>query len=164
MKIINIVVLTLTLGLAVIAYWKGGYRNLSAGISEGTQMFLPILPVLLCSFFMAGYLRVLLPEAVVLSWLGTEAGWRGIAVSYLAGTVTFGGPFVSFPIAATFFQVGASAQIVTVYITSWALWGGGIAFYELAILGPKFFAARLAVNFLFPLLAGAVVGILMKSG
>jgi uncharacterized protein len=76
----------------------------------------------------AGYVRVLVPEDVVREWLGEESGLKGVLVSYLAGTLTFGGPFISFPIAASLYHAGGSVRTVTTYITSWALWAAESSF------------------------------------
>jgi uncharacterized membrane protein YraQ (UPF0718 family) len=121
-----------------------------------------VLPTLIGAFLIAGYIRVLVPEGVVQKWIGEESGFKGILVGYLAGTLTFGGPFISFPIAASLYHAGGSVRTVTTYITSWALWGGGIIFYEFSILGPRLFTVRLAASILFPLLAGVIAAFLTK--
>jgi uncharacterized membrane protein YraQ (UPF0718 family) len=161
-RVANAVIVILTLVLALTAYLQGGNRHIT-GITEGAKMILPILPMFLCAFLIAGYLRVLLPESVVQGWLGKESGFRGLVVGYMAGILTFGGPFVSIPIAASLYQVGASVQTVTVYVTSWALWGGGIIFYEVSILGPRLFAIRILVSLFFPLIAGLLAGLLDRT-
>ena len=161
MKVINIFIISVTLALAVTAYLQGGNRHI-AGLTEGIKMLLSVLPALLCAFLISGYIQVLLPETVIQEWLSGKAGFKGIAVGYLAGVLTFGGPFVSFPLAASLYSAGANVATVTAYITSWALWGGGIAFYELAILGPRLFTIRIVSSLIFPLIAALAAGYLAK--
>jgi len=161
MRTLNLIVYAIALVLAVAAYLKGEQRHI-LGITEATKTFLLVLPALIGAFLIAGYIRVLVPEDVVREWVGEESGFKGVLVGYLAGTLTFGGPFVSFPIAASLYHAGGSVKIVTTYITSWALWGGGIIFYEFSILGPKLFTIRIAASILFPLLAGVIAAFLMK--
>jgi len=161
MRTLNLIVYAIALVLAVAAYLKGEQRHI-LGITEATKTFLLVLPALIGAFLIAGYIRVLVPEEVVREWVGEESGFKGVLVGYLAGTLTFGGPFVSFPIAASLYHAGGSVKIVTTYITSWALWGGGIIFYEFSILGPKLFTIRIAASILFPLLAGVIAAFLMK--
>ena len=158
---LNIVVYAIALVLAVAAYLKGGQRHI-LGITEAIKTLLPVLPTLIGAYLIAGYVRVLMPEDLVREWLGEESGLKGILVGYLAGTLTFGGPFISFPIAASLYHAGGSIQTVTTYITSWALWGGGIVFYEFSILGPRLFSIRMLVSILFPLLAGVLAAFLAK--
>ena len=161
MKTINVVVYAIALFLALVAYLKGGQRHI-AGISEAVNTLLLVLPTLIGAFLIAGYVRVLVPEDLVRDWLGEESGLKGILVGYIAGTLTFGGPFISFPIAATLYHAGGSIRTVTTYITSWALWGGGIIFYEFSILGPRLFTIRMIACLLFPLLAGVIAAFLAK--
>ncbi len=162
MKAINIFVMSLALALVATAYFQGGNR-LEAGFAAAAKMFVSILPALLCAFLIAGFMRVLLPETVIQNWLGKEAGFKGIFVGYIAGALTFGGPFISFPLAASLYSGGASVATVTAYITSWALWGGGIVFYELAILGPRLFTIRIVSSLIFPLVAALTAGYLSKA-
>jgi uncharacterized membrane protein YraQ (UPF0718 family) len=161
MRTLNVIVYAIALVLAVAAYLKGEQRHI-LGITEASKTFLLVLPTLIGAFLIAGYIRVLVPEGVVREWVGEESGFKGILVGYLAGTLTFGGPFISFPIAASLYHAGGSVITVTTYITSWALWGGGIIFYEFSILGPRLFTVRLVASILFPLLAGVIAAFLTK--
>jgi uncharacterized membrane protein YraQ (UPF0718 family) len=161
MRTLNIIVYAIALVLAVAAYLKGGQRHI-LGATEALKTLLPVLPTLIGAYLIAGYVRVLTPENVVREWLGAESGLKGVLVGYVAGTLTFGGPFISFPIAASLYHAGGSVGTVTTYITSWALWGGGIIFYEFSILGPKLFTIRMAASILFPLLAGIIATSLAK--
>jgi uncharacterized membrane protein YraQ (UPF0718 family) len=161
MRTLNVIVYAIALVLAVTAYLKGDRRHI-LGIMEASKTLLLVLPTLIGAFLIAGYIHVLVPEGVVREWVGEESGFKGILVGYLAGTVTFGGPFISFPIAASLYQAGGSVKTVTTYITSWALWGGGIIFYEFSILGPRLFSIRLIASILFPLLAGVIAAFLTK--
>ncbi len=162
MKAMNIMLVTIVLLLALGAYLQGDGRHIS-GMSKGIKTLFAIIPAFVCATLIAGYIQVLLPETVIQGWLGKESGLKGIAVGYLAGFAIFGGPFVSFPVAASLYQAGASVATVTTFITSWAIWGGGIAFYEVSILGPRLFAIRIIASFLFPLIAGLIAGYLAKS-
>src|SRR5262249_42294699 len=162
MTALNVVVYAVALALAVAAYLKGGERHI-AGVIEAIKTILLVLPTLIGAFLIAGYIRVLMPEEVVREWLGDESGLKGVLIGYLAGTLTFGGPFISFPIAASFYHAGGSVGTVTTYITSWALWGGGIIFYEFSILGPRLFTIRMVASIIFPLLAGVIAAFLAKN-
>jgi uncharacterized membrane protein YraQ (UPF0718 family) len=161
MKTLNVIVYAIVLILALAAYLKGGQRHI-LGITEALKTLLPVLPTLIGAYLIAGYVRVLTPEDVVRAWLGEESGLKGVLVGYLAGTLTFGGPFISFPIAASLYHAGGSVGTVTTYVTAWALWGGGIIFYEFSILGPRLFTIRMVASILFPLLAGVIAASLAK--
>jgi uncharacterized membrane protein YraQ (UPF0718 family) len=161
MTALNVVVYAVAMVLAVAAYLKGGERHI-LGVIEAIKTILLVLPTLIGAFLIAGYIRVLMPEDVVREWLGEDSGLKGVLIGYLAGTLTFGGPFISFPIAASLYHAGGSVSTVTTYITSWALWGGGIIFYEFSILGPRLFTIRMVASILFPLIVGVIAAFLAK--
>jgi uncharacterized protein len=161
MRTLNVIVYAVALILAVAAYFKGEQRHI-LGVTEASKTLLLVLPTLIGAFLIAGYVRVLVPEGLVREWLGEESGFKGVLIGYLAGTLTFGGPFISFPIAASIYHAGGSVQTVTTYITSWALWGGGIVFYEFSILGFRLFTIRMIACILFPLLAGIIATLLAR--
>src|SRR6266487_1614517 len=161
MTALNVVVYAVVLVLAVAAYLKGEQRHI-LGVTEAIKTLLLVLPTLIGAFLIAGYVRILVPESVIREWLGEESRFKGVLVGYLAGTLTFGGPFISFPIAASLYHAGGSVGTVTTYITSWALWGGGILFYEFAILGVRLFTIRIVASILFPLVAGVIAAFLAK--
>jgi len=160
-RTLNIAVYAVVLVLAVAAYLEGEQRHI-LGITEASKTLLLVLPTLIGAFLIAGYVRVLAPEYLVRQWLGEESGLKGVLIGYLAGTLTFGGPFISFPIAASLYHAGGSVGTVTTYITSWALWGGGILFYEFAILGARLFTIRIVASILFPLMAGVIATLIAK--
>src|SRR5262249_60943167 len=103
MTALNVVVYAVALVLAVAAYLKGGERHI-LGVIEAIKTIWLVLPNLIGAFLIAGYIWVLMPEDVVREWLGEERGGNGGLVSYLAGSHSFGGPFVRFPIAASRFH------------------------------------------------------------
>ena len=161
MKTLNIIVYGIVLVLAVAAYLKGEQRHI-LGITEASKTLLLVLPTLVGAFLIAGYVRVLMPEDVVRKWLGEESGLKGVVVGYLAGTLLFGAPSSVFPSQHRFTTRAGVFKTVTTYITSWALWGGGIIFYEFSILGFRLFTIRMVASILFPLLAGAIAAFLTK--
>src|SRR5262249_1980788 len=105
MTALNVVVYAFALVLAVAAYLKGEERHI-LGVIEAIKTILLVLPTLIGAFLIAGYMRVLMPEDVVGEWLGEGSGVKGVLIGYLAGTLTFGGPFISFPIAASLYHAG----------------------------------------------------------
>src|SRR5262249_60835505 len=112
MTALNVVVYAVVLVLAVTAYLKGGERHI-LGVIEAIKMILLVLPTLIGAFLIAGYIRVLMPEDVVREWLGEESGLKGVLIGYLAGTLSFGGPFISFLIATSLFHPGGGGGMCT---------------------------------------------------
>jgi uncharacterized membrane protein YraQ (UPF0718 family) len=146
---------TLVLACAGIAFRTGGIVRVGEALSSGTKLFLGVLPNLLLGFALAGFLHVLLPSEWIVKWMGHESGIRGLFAGTLAGTLTPGGPFTHFPILASFLTKGAGVGPVCAYIAAWALLGvNRFLVWELPILGSQIALARLFSSLWFPPLIG----------
>ena len=148
---------SIALMLIIIAYSKGGIKNVGAGFSESGNLILYVLPNLLIGFTLAGFLTLILPQELVAKWLGADAGFKGIAVGSLAGALTPGGPFTHFPILASLIGKGAAIGPVSAYISAWAMIGiHRIIIWEIPILGWRFVCVRVLSSIIFPLIIGAI--------
>lgn len=146
--------------LAVLAVAGGGLPLLWAGLLAGLNMFRGATVLLLAAFAISGLAQVLINPEKVSALLGRDAGWKGLALGMLAGTVIPGGPYVYYPISASLLAAGADASIIMVFIVSKGLWDISRTPMEIAIMGPRVTAARFAVTLIFPLLAGLLVRLL----
>ncbi len=141
--------------LLIIAYFQGKEVCFS-GLKIGGKMFINILPLLVFAFIIAGLVQVLLPKEIISNWLSDRAGFRGILIACLAGTMTPGGPYVSFPIAFSLYKSGAGIGSVVTYVAAWKMWTiSGIPF-ELAFLGPRLTIFLRVALFFFPPIAGII--------
>jgi uncharacterized membrane protein YraQ (UPF0718 family) len=146
---------TLVLVCAVIAWRGGGPARVGQALASGTELFLSVLPNLILGFALAGFLHVLLPQELISRWMGQGSGVSGLLIGTGAGMLTPGGPFTHFPILASFLSKGAGVGPVCAYIAAWALIGlNRLIVWELPILGPQIAGVR----FLASLAAPPVIG------
>lgn len=159
MNITNILLAAVALILLIIAYSQGKSVCLS-GLKISGKMFVNILPLLVSAFIIAGLVQVLLPKEIISNWLSDKAGFKGILIACLAGVVTPGGPYVSFPIAFSLYKSGAGIGCTVAYLAAWKMWTlAGIPF-ELAFLGPRITLFLRASLFIFPPIAGFIAQML----
>jgi uncharacterized protein len=142
--------------LAVLALVGGGLPLLRAGLLAGLKMFKDATVLLLAAFAISGLAQVLINPAKVSSLIGKDAGWKGLIIGMLAGTIIPGGPYVYYPISASLLAAGADASIIIVFLVSKGLWDLSRTPMEIAIMGPRVTAVRFAVTLAFPLLAGVL--------
>jgi uncharacterized membrane protein YraQ (UPF0718 family) len=145
----------LALALFLFGYFRGQGEHV-IGMKSAAMLTIEILPLLFFAFIVAGMVQVLLPNELVSKWVGVESGMRGIIVGTVAGGLTPGGPFVSFPIVAGLLHAGASLGTMIAFLTAWSLWAFGRLPLEVGILGWKFTIIRLACTFFFPPIAGLI--------
>ena len=113
MNIATLIMALATAALLFVAFFQGGGLPL-AGLKVGGEMFLGVLPLLVFAFAIAGLVQVLIPQGLVLRWLGEKSGFKGILIGCIAGGLTPGGPYVSFPIVASLYKAGAGIGTGTI--------------------------------------------------
>ena len=159
-----LVIGSLVLICAVIAWRAGGPSRIGQALSSGAGLFVGVLPNLLLGFALAGFLHVLLPAELISRWMGQGSGAQGLFVGTAAGMLTPGGPFTHFPILASFLSKGAAPGPVCAYIAAWALIGlNRFLVWELPILGPKIAGVRFLASVGFPPLIGWIGGLLFRA-
>lgn len=161
MLIATAVMAALAVLFLAIAYTRGQSLHI-LGLKAGGQMTLQVLPLLVCAFILAGTVQVLVPSEVIARWVGTESGLRGILVGTLAGAVTPGGPYVTFPVVAALYRAGAGIGTTVAFVTAWSLWAFARLPTEVALLGVRFALIRFACTFFFAPIAGLLAHYLFK--
>lgn len=148
------------LALAGLAWQRGGLDLALAGLVQGGRTLLSVVPLLIAAFLIAGLIQTLVTQEMVARWLGTRAGWRGIALACLGGALMPGGPYVYYPIAAALLKAGASLGVLVAFVTAKNLWSVTRLPLEFALLGPRLTVARLVVTLILPPLLGFVAEVL----
>jgi uncharacterized membrane protein YraQ (UPF0718 family) len=143
----------LALALLCAGYFRGHGEHVE-GLKVGARMVLPILPMLVFAFVLAGLVQVMIPKEAVARWVGAESGFRGIFLGAFAGSLMPGGPYVNLPIAVGLFKTGASLGCVIAFLTGWSLWAVNRLPLEVGILGWRLTLIRLASILVFPPIAG----------
>jgi uncharacterized membrane protein YraQ (UPF0718 family) len=110
---------------------------------------------LLLGFVLAGLIQVMLPEAVVLRWLGKQNLWYGVLAGWGLGLLIPGGPYVTFPIAANLLRQGAAPGPLIALISAKVLLSPIRVFsFEAPLLGWPMTASRLLPSLCLPPLLG----------
>lgn len=162
--IITIIILfIMTTSLYVIAFRRGDGSHIR-GLKTSKGMIMGYIPLLITAFIVAGLIQIAIPPEIIHSWIGEEAGWKGIVIGSIAGMFIMGGPYVAFPIIAAIFQAGASIGTAVALITGWAIMGVGLIPFEMAMVGLRFTAVRISITFIFPFLTGALAQYIFGGG
>lgn len=141
------------IALAVI-YWKSP-QAAEKGLTATGSLILEITPRMLAAFTLAGLFQAVVPQDVIVRWMGHGSGLRGILIGMTLGGVTPGGPMTHFPVIAALFKMGVGVGPLVAYLTAWSLFGlQRIIMWEIPFLGPQVVAIRVGISLFFPLLAG----------
>ena len=143
-----------TLVLAGIAWRTGGFNLVLAGLANGANTLLLVIPLLLAAFLIAGLVQTLVGTEMVERWLGASSGWRGIALACVGGALIPGGPYAYYPIAAALLQAGAGLGVLVAFVTAKNLWSLSRLPLEVALLGPNLTWMRFVITLIIPPLLG----------
>jgi uncharacterized protein len=112
---------------------------------------------LLLGFIFAGLADVLIPQPVLLRWLGSQRPAQAILVGWTAGLLIPGGPYLVFPILANLFQKGAAPGPLITLITAKTLVSPvRMLTYEAPLLGWPLTLARFIPGVVLPPFMGIV--------
>jgi uncharacterized protein len=141
------------IALAVIYFKSPEAAN--KGLNATGSLMLEITPRMIAAFTLAGLFQAVVPEEVILRWMGHGSGLRGILIGMSLGGITPGGPMTHFPVIASLFKMGVGIGPLVAYLSAWSLFGlQRVIMWEIPFLGAKVVAIRIAVSLLFPLFAG----------
>ena len=149
------VVMMVAAGVALAVVYFKSPEAANRGLSATGSLMLAITPRMIAAFTLAGLFQALVPQEVIVGWMGHGSGFKGILIGMSLGGITPGGPMTHFPVIASLFKMGVGIGPLVAYLSAWSLFGlQRVIMWEIPFLGPKVVAIRIAVSFLFPLVAG----------
>lgn len=152
MKLIVIFALT-----ALIISFFADRKKTFAGFKKGLKMFGGILPALFTVLILVSLFLVLVPESMLIKWLGKGAGFTGFLIAAVLGSIALIPGFIAFPLGAILVKSGVSYGVVSVFITTLMMVGILTLPLEAKYFGMKTAIVRNALSF-----AGAlIIGVLM---
>jgi len=129
-----------------------------AGMKRGAMMFFNLLPALLIVLFLVSVFVYLVPEKVIVEYLGAQSGPLGVITAALIGSVSLIPGFVAFPLAGILVSKGVSYTIAAVFITSLMMVGTLTLPLEIKYFGRKAAIMRNVLSFFGAIVIGLLIG------
>jgi uncharacterized membrane protein YraQ (UPF0718 family) len=157
------------IGLGYLALAALGYlvtagksrEKARAAARNAAQSFGNVAPTFLAVFGLVGLLNVFVPPSVVTRFLGEQGGIVSLLMGDVLGSLAAGPPVAAYPVAASLLKSGAWAPGVATFIVSWTLVGFISIPFEAGIFGIRFAVARNLISFLFAMIIGLLMGIVL---
>lgn len=163
MDTVTILMIVIALTFITVAYWRQD-GSLQAGLQVSGRTLLNLIPLLIAVFTIIGLAEVLIPRETIATWLGADAGVRGILVGTLVGAIIPPSVFAVFPMAATFYKAGASTGSVVAFIASWSLLCVFRLPLEIGVVGLRPTLIRVGATLLVPPLVGILTDFMLRLG
>lgn len=130
------------------------------GIKIGMKMFINLLPLILFVIILISVVLFLLPEDIIVKYMGKDAGFAGYAVAALVGSVALIQGFIAYPLAAFLVQNGVGYPVIAVFITTLMMVGILTLPVEIKYFGIKTAVLRNTLYFIGALLIGLLIGVI----
>ena len=156
-----IMAITFVILFGVVWYSKG-LGAAGEGLKQGGIMLKKTWLLIIIAFGVAGLIQILVPKELVSQYLGTSAGYKGILIAWLIGSILPGAPYVILPLSASLLALGAGIGPVVTMVLAGSLIGVTRIPYEIAFIGWQFTLIRVIGGFLLPPVAGSIVTVVNK--
>ncbi|OIO03056.1 permease [Candidatus Desantisbacteria bacterium CG_4_10_14_0_8_um_filter_48_22] len=120
-----------------------------------------ILPFLLIIIVIIGFLLTFVPPHVIASLIGRRAGFWGVLIASIIGSILLVPHFVAAPLAASLLHQGAGIPAIAAFVTTLVMVGIVTMPMEMEVMGRKFTIWRNLLSFGFALLIALIMGALL---
>ncbi|MEL6204334.1 MAG: permease [Pseudomonadota bacterium] len=133
----------------------GGWAAVVSALGAAGGLLWIVLPQLVAGLLIGGMIQELVDRDRVTRLLGAQSGMKGLGLAAVAGALTPGGPFTSFPIVYALWTAGADAGALVAYVAAWSTIGiHRLIVWELPFMGADLAVLRYAVSLPLPIIAG----------
>lgn len=161
----DVVFLLLATVTGTIVYVRFGLDEVLSSMGHAGVLLVQIMPQLAAGLLIGGLVTRLVSREKVAQWLGGSSGMKGLMLASVAGLLTPGGPFTSFPMVYALWIAGADAGSLIAFISAWSLIGfNRLIVWELPLLGVEFTMVRYIACLPLPIVAGLIARWLGRWG
>lgn len=125
------------------------------------KTFFKTLPIIIIIIIFIGFLLGFLPPDIIYKVVGEQAGFLGILVTAILGSVLFVPALISFPLAASLLNGGASIMSVAAFITTLTMVGVVTLPLEIKEMGKKITILRNVFSFVFAIVIALIIGVIL---
>ena len=122
------------------------------------SMALPTLSII----WMIGFILALLPPDIISRTIGREAGFKGVALAAVVGSIVLIQAFIAFPLAGSLLREGANVSAIAAFVTTLVMVGIVTLPFEAKCFSKKFACWRNFLSFLFALIIALIMGAVLR--
>ncbi|MFO8051694.1 MAG: permease [Thermoplasmatota archaeon] len=154
--VINIIAL-----LALVAVFVKDRKKTLQALKIGLMSFVKMLPIVLIIIIGIGLLLGFVPTSTIENIAGNDSGILSVIMISLLGAVMFIPALVSFPLAASLLEGGASVTAVAAFITTLTMIGTITIPIEIRELGKKMTILRNGMSFIIAIIIAVIMGLIL---
>lgn len=152
-------ILAIIAAIAIIASLIADLRKTWNGMKKGLVMFVKILPAILSVLILVSIFLYLIPNELIVEYLGEDAGLTGYVFAAIAGSIALIPGFIAYPLAGILVKTGVSYPVIAVFITTLMMVGILTLPVEIKFFGIRVSLLRNTLYFLGALIVGLLIGL-----
>lgn len=152
-------ILTIIAAIAIIASLIADRRKTWKGMKKGLTMFVKILPAILSVLILVSIFLYMLPNEIIVKYLGKDAGLTGYVFAAIAGSIALIPGFIAYPLAGILVKTGVSYPVIAVFITTLMMVGILTLPVEIKFFGVRTSLIRNTFYFLGAIIIGFLIGL-----
>jgi len=141
--------------------YKKDKKKTKMALKKAWKSFENIMPQFLTILAFLGMVLALLSPEVISHLLGQKAGWQGLIIASIIGSITLIPGFIAFPVAAILLKNGAGFAQVAVFVSTLMMVGIVTLPLEIKCFGKKISTMRNTFAYLFSFIVALVIGVVL---
>jgi uncharacterized membrane protein YraQ (UPF0718 family) len=146
----------------LIVSYKKDKKKTKMALKKAWKSFENIMPQFLTILAFLGIVLALLSPDVISHLLGQKAGWQGIIIASIIGSITLIPAFIAFPIAALLLKNGAGLAQIAVFVSTLMMVGIVTLPLEMKYFGKKISIMRNMFAYLFSFMVALVISVVLR--
>lgn len=122
------------------------------------KFFRSMALLILITIWVIGFLLAFLPPEIISKTVGQEAGFKGVILAALFGSIVMIQAFIAFPLAGSLLRQGANASAIAAFVTTLVMVGVVTVPLEVKLFGRKFTFWRNFLSFIFAIIIALIMG------
>ena len=123
------------------------------------KKFIKIIPAFMTMLILVSIVLFLIPEAMILKYLGTENIYSGLSLAALLGSITMMPEFIAYPLSGILLQQGVPYAVLGAFSTTLMMVGVATFPLEKKFLGSKVTIIRNLLGLVIALMIALVIGL-----
>ena len=147
-------------GLALVVSLIVSRQKTLQALKIAARRLINILPAFLIMLILVSIVLFLIPDEVILDYLGTNNKFIGVLIASLFGSVTLMPGFIAFPLAGILLQKGVLYMVLAAFTTTLMMVGVLTYPVEKAYFGIKVTIIRNTISLFIALAVSLMVGLI----
>jgi len=151
-------------GIAVVALLIAFIKDKEKAIKSlkiAGKSFIRMLPMVFIIIIIIGLLLGFVPANQISRFVGEQSGFLGILLVGVVGALMHIPALLSFPLAASLLEKGASVSAVAAFITTLTMIGTITLPLEIKELGKKMALLRNGISFVIAIIIALIMGVIL---